>query len=158
MSKNKRRQVYWHYTTLDRYTLIYRDRLITPATGFVIPPERPAVWFSCHPHWEPTANKGIMEGGLVRTATMDEMEAAGGGLVRIGVERRHLPYGWDGYPRTSGVLTAMAEGLYWSALAVGANPRDWRISYNPVPIEQWCEVQVLVEGRWVGTARTRGAA
>lgn len=98
MQKNKKRQVYWHYTTLDRYTLIYRDRLITPATAFVIAPERPAVWFSCHPHWEPTANKGIMEGRLVRTATMDEMEEAGGGLVRIGVERRYLPHEWDGLP------------------------------------------------------------
>ena len=67
-----RTSLLWHYTTGTCFLQIVDDGMIRPATAFIAPGERPIVWFSAHPLWEPTAcrthkreratdgNKGMM--------------------------------------------------------------------------------------------------
>jgi hypothetical protein len=49
----------WHYTVRDRLRRIFGDGLIRPSTALVPAGEKPAVWFSANPDWEPSANKAI---------------------------------------------------------------------------------------------------
>src|SRR5262245_34334142 len=97
----------WHYTTYDRLLRILGDGMIRPATAHVPEGERPVVWFSFHPFWEPTATKGIVIGGVTRDATEEEM----GGLVRIGVEEQTAPYRWHQINRLSGMSSGEAKRL-----------------------------------------------
>lgn len=65
---------------------IIMDGVIRPATACIPANERPIVWFSTHPHWEPTATKAIRFGDrTIRKATFEEMARLAGGRARIGV-------------------------------------------------------------------------
>ncbi len=65
----------WHYTTGDKYELIKKSGLLLPADIGISPPERPILWFSTHPRYEPTALKPLCGAqskiwrGLAKTAT-----------------------------------------------------------------------------------------
>ena len=80
----------WHYTTADRLQGIQSTGLLLPATAGVPATERPVAWFSLHSRFEPTAAKGLIDAttGQRRTATLAEMLALCGGLVRLGMPAR----------------------------------------------------------------------
>jgi hypothetical protein len=119
--------------------------------------ERPAVWFSSRPTWEPTATKGVIDSrtGRRRTATAAEMLRAG--LVRIGVDASGLST-WLEHRQTGGISKADARQLVVAAKQVGANPGDWYVHYGPVAIQWWVRVQRWEADRWVdGVATERSA-
>jgi hypothetical protein len=47
----------WHYTTGLHLPLIRESGVLRPSGVFIGPDERPVLWFSTAPYWEPTAAK-----------------------------------------------------------------------------------------------------
>src|SRR4029077_12352964 len=80
----------WHYTTGQCAAMIIESKVLRPADCDISPREKPIVWFSANQFWELTANKGIIDGGIRRTATMEETAHHGGGLFRFGVSEERL--------------------------------------------------------------------
>jgi hypothetical protein len=70
----------------EHYNAIVKDGVIRPATEGVPPGERPAVWFSIHPTWEPTATKALRDPktGEVHRATWKEMQRHGPVRIEVG--------------------------------------------------------------------------
>ena len=139
----------WHYTVADQFESILVDHAIIPATaGVDTSREKPAVWFSRRETWEPTATKGMLDRttGHRRDATPEEMHEFG--MVRIGVDASGLTP-WLVHRNKSGITARVASSLVTSAVAVGSNPGDWFVSYEPVPRERWLRVERWDGAEWV---------
>jgi hypothetical protein len=149
----------WHYTTGRAFISIVEFGWILPATAFVPKGEKPAVWFSLNQDWEQTANKGgLEEDGTRRTLTREETCERGGGLVRFGVAVEAVPCDWNGFKKRSGIRPETARCLAARGRACGADPNEWRVSFEPVPREQWVAVDVWdrATGAWVRVAGNGG--
>lgn len=138
----------FHYTTLGRFKFIEHDGLIKPATAYVKFNERPAVWFSTHPSWEPTASKLIHTWGGVRRATIKQMIDNDGGLVRIEIAPETAPYCWREFKIRSGVSSKVIKGLVRAATEQGAKPSQWFVSFDPVPRDKWLAVEHWQGSEW----------
>lgn len=53
-----------------------------------------------------------------------------------------MPYGWEEYKRLSGVSEQMAKYLARSGREVGSNYRDWRVGFEPIPLDQWLRIEI----------------
>jgi hypothetical protein len=162
----------WHYTTGDLLASIEADGEIEPAiAGLKHGPisedlraqleeivatgvskkvplpfkERPVVWFSRRPTWEPTATKGVIDGGVRRTATIAEMVERGGDLARIGVEPAGL-FSWTYHVNKGGLSKKDARALERAAREVGAAPGDWLVHYGAVSRDRWKSVERSTDG------------
>jgi hypothetical protein len=115
----------WHYTTGEKYELIKKSGLLLPAESGVEPPERPILWFSTHPKFEPTAMKPLASAqGIIRMLTLEELRDMAGGLVRFGCPVTQLKFG-ENLRRE-----AKMQSIVWRALAkrgakVKASQGDW---------------------------------
>ena len=118
-----------------------------PATAFVEPPEIPIVWFSRSQTWERTVNKGLrLPDGTSVTLDFRGMVSHGVRPVRIGVSPETAPYDWPALRRLSGMESRMANGLVRVARELGADPRDWCGTFEPVPMEVWGDLQIYHGG------------
>jgi hypothetical protein len=140
----------WHYTIFDRFVDIVADGEIRPATAAVPNGERPIVWFSLNQHWEQTANKALRtaDGRLIGLDMQGTMEH-GRGLIRIGVRQERAPHTWRELKRLAGMGEDIAGGLVRMARRDGADPRDWRGTFDPVQRADWSTVETFVDGSWV---------
>jgi hypothetical protein len=145
----------WHYTVGVHVPSIVKDGVIRPATRFVPPGEKPIVWFSTHPDWEPTANKNWPnpDGSLIRLDRAGTAEKCGG-LERFGVADETAPYRWQALKDLSGMSRKMAQGLYDTAIRMGARPSDWWGTFDAVPRSLWIAVQVHSGGVWLDAPET----
>ena len=137
----------FHYTIGDYLPAICHAGEIRQATAWVPGSERPVVWCTTRDDWEPTANKGgVDEHGRYRGLTREETEIHGGGLVRIEVDPEAVPVRWHDFVIHSGVKRNIAKALERSARKQGSNVRDWRCSFDPIPLDNWVGVE-----RWNGS-------
>ena len=140
-------RIAWHYTIGHRFVQIVEDGFLRPTGAHIASGEKPVLWFSLHPTFEPTARKAIREGGKVRTLSMDETRELGGNLVRFGVLLAGLLVGENLRKR------ARIHPMMWQALArvgrqQGADPAQWAGSLTPVAVHD-CIVEVMgAEGAW----------
>ena len=140
----------WHYSVYPHLLSMLRDGFIKPATALVEPPELPIVWFSKSQTWERTATKDMrLPDGSSATLDFRGMLSRGVRPVRIGVSREIAPYDWPALRRLSGMESRMANGLVRVARELGADPRDWRGTFEPVPMEVWGDIQVYDGGAWI---------
>lgn len=138
----------WHYTSKDRIDTILDSEVINLATAGVPDRERPAVWLSSNPIWENTATKGVVENGIRRSVTKDEMDSLCG-LARIEVEIFSGIINWKHFKRVSGIKNSSASALESSGLNKNANPKEWFTSFKPISIDYWIKAEILVDGKWV---------
>ena len=148
-AKHQDGAICWHYTVGARLGAILASQVLRPAEHGVPQGERPVVWFSSNPDWEQTANKGMIDNGAHRSLTKDETEEFAKGLFRIGVSLKTAPHNWREYQRLSGAQQKMLRGLVASAISIGANPNDWRVSFERVPSSQWLTVEKWNGSAWV---------
>ena len=59
-----------------------------------------------------------------------------------------MPITWKDHKAEGGVPTADARRLEKAARGWGANPRDWRMSYEAVPLEQWVRIETWDGSTW----------
>ena len=91
------------YTVVEHYHKTVLDGVNRPATEKVPPGERPAVWFSIHPDWEPTATKALRDRdtGKVYRAAWTDMPQRGPAQIEVGRRRRRtdaIPYLYGSMP------------------------------------------------------------
>jgi hypothetical protein len=115
----------WHYTTGEKYELIKKCGSLLPADIGVTAPERPILWFSTHPRFEPTALKPLASArGIIRMLTMEEMRDMAGGLVRFGCPVTRLKFG-ENLRKEAKMQSIIWRSLAKSAVRVKANQGDW---------------------------------
>ena len=149
---------WWHYTTGTKFMGIVKEGRIRLADARVAIRERPAVWFSCRDGWEPTAGVGTMdENGKTRDATIAEMVADFGPLVRLEVPESVARHTWEDHRRIGGVDWRAAAALVESALAARADPDEWRLSYQDVRLSEVTCVEASEDGRTWAPVVTLGA-
>jgi len=152
--RHKRRQnperIIWHYSIGNYLPSLIASGVIRRATAGVIPPQKPVTWFSLNPTWEVTANKAPIYSDVPAHVLMDWTHRLGGGLVRIGVELRHAPFGIYDLPRVARCRRKQVEGLVRIGIRVGAYPSEWRFTPEEVPAELWKCIEIWNgEGQWV---------
>jgi hypothetical protein len=139
----------WHCTTGRNFIEIVADGAIKPAKLLIGPSERPVVWFSRNPLWEPTANKlWLASDGSLVPLDMEQTYRLCGGLVRIGVTEDVAPYNFRQLQKVARISSKMAARLRDAGIKVGANPSDWYASLEPVPREKWSAVEVWNGSHW----------
>jgi hypothetical protein len=143
----------WHYTTATKFREIARSGELRPATAYIAPGERPAVWFSTRQLWEPTAAKAFQTpDGSSRLLDMKGMHEHAG-LVRLGVTRASAPYGWREFVEQSGVPKAMALAMAKAGRRMGADPGDWYVSFDPIVEARWAAIQEWTGSKWTRVER-----
>jgi hypothetical protein len=127
----------YHYTTGLKLRSIINSGCIKPTTAKIEPHEKPVAWFSTSPTWEPTATKVPVPGkqGQIITAQ------AQSGLVRITVPATCAPYVFPQLPLIAGTSIKVCIGLLHAGLELGADPRAWRFTPEPVPVCLFREVE-----------------
>jgi hypothetical protein len=141
----------WHYTVGTNLVAILESGMLRPAIAGVPAGERPAVWFSMNPVWERTANKSwiVRATGIAYVLSREETETKGNGLFRFQVRPEAAPYSWDEFKRLSGASRQTIRQMERRARDLLALPQDWRVSFDPVPRDQWIALDVWRRERWV---------
>lgn len=160
--------IVWHYTVAVHFPKIVECGALLPVDPSHIDDratptlraemrhlygnEKAALWFSARQDWEPTANKG-------NATSRAETFEVGRGLVRFGIDETRVPFGWAYHVRTSGIRRKGARQLERAGRACGANPSDWRVSYEPIPVGE-CVVEVFnaATGEWERIQEAAAAA
>ena len=126
---------YYHYTNGHKLEPIRKAARLLPAVVGIERTEKPIVWFSSHPYWEPTATKPIQNGKSFRLPDLEELD----GLVGL---YRFVFTGNPEQLHSLGILQIRAnirsktlKGLKQVGLGFGANPEQWSGSLRPVPLE-----------------------
>ena len=134
----------YHYTTISKIDSIIKSKVILQATAnWDGNKKQQVVWLSTNPVWEETANKAIQwpNGGrtpLDRAGTAKEA----GGLVRIEVIPESAPYTFEEYVKIAKVSRKLRNSLISTAKKMGSNPDDWFISFEPVRMDDWVDIEI----------------
>jgi hypothetical protein len=139
-------EVLYHYTTVKKLRLIINSGHIRPSTARIEPHEKPVVWFSSRPTWEPTATKCPFAGKLGQLVTASVQ----GGLARVSVPPETAPYIFPQLPLIAGTKPSVCIGLLLAGLDLEADPDQWRFSLEPVPVALFREVELFDfdQDRW----------
>lgn len=133
----------WHYTVQSCLRQILAVQEIRPATAFVSATETPAVWFSTHPDWEPTATKFWQNrDGSLRSLSFWEM-AERDRPARIGPTEQLLLLNWEQFKAQSGIAPSAARKLERAGLKMGSNPYQWFAYLGPVSAQFWGAVETF---------------
>ena len=154
MHKHKRREnlerIIWHYSVGVYLPSLIASGVIRRATFGIEPPEKPVTWFSMNSTWEVTANKAPIYSSVPAKVLMDCNYGIGGGLVRIGVELRHAPFGICDLHRVSRCSRQQVDDLVRIGIRAGARPSEWRVTPKEVPAKLWKCIEIWDgEGQWV---------
>ncbi len=141
----------YHYTIGDRWECIRKDGLLKQATALVPKNERPAVWCTVSEEFDPTARKFVVDPqtGEYRALSIEETAEHGGGLVRIAIDKKHLPLDWKTFVKESGIEPKVAAGLRKRAYRQGVRISDWCCSFDAIPRENWGRVEFFQDGKWI---------
>jgi len=140
----------WYYTTVKKLDEVVRQGEIRPAKTGLSKGEKPAVWFSANPEWEPAANEPWESpDGTIERLNKDQTFVLGGGLARIGVGRDVAPHDWKAFKRLSGISSKMAKELYQAAISAGSRPVQWFATFETVPRSSWLSIEVLEGEQWI---------
>lgn len=126
----------FHYTRATNAMKIVKTGEIRPSTLWVPKWERPVVWFSSHPLYEPAALSATTEGGQIRRFTTIDELATSETPFRFEVDPDEFPLGWLAFVNMSGCARKTSRRLARIAEGWGANIQSWRISFEPVALER----------------------
>lgn len=149
-SKSQKTMRLFHYTVGTYLPNIIRDGKIKPATAWIDDGEKPAVWFTTNEDWEECCNKCWAEkDGPIRFLSKEETKIAGKGLIRIEVIPEAAPYTLEDFRLLSGISKKSYQSLRRLVRKTGANPeREWRVSFEPVEMDQWLSIEVWNGQEW----------
>lgn len=159
-SAKNRGTCYWHYTNGDAFRKILRDGAIRPLEQYLEAGARPVVWLSPEPFWEPTAEKTWSEGGKATKLDMAAMHEKLG-VYRLGVSKKTAALSWKEYKRASRSDPRVIEGFVKISREAGGEPKDWRATFDEVPLEKCLRIERFGGRKWVDASEeveTRTAA
>lgn len=140
--------IIYHYCPLTYARSILADGELRPSTDGIGARERPALWFTPRPTYEPTAVKMYKSPstGLVRQLTLDE-QADRFGLARFAVPASVAPHDWGAWVRLSRVRTADAKRMARQARDLGSDISLYRATFDAVPVDRCVDIETSVDGR-----------
>lgn len=139
----------WHYTIGERLPAIFESGELRPSDHYIKKGEKPILWFSTNPHFEPTALKGgLSADGSYRGLSVKETEQEGGGLFRFGVSLDRVT-SWPRIGSLAGMKTKIKKSLEVVGIRQGASPRQWYGSLDPIPIHEMRLEWLSDGGDWV---------
>lgn len=124
----------WHYTTGHKAEQIIASGMLMPASAYIGASEKPVVWFSMHPYFEPTARKALVGREGTSTASLEEMIDHGGGLFRFGTAPRTLLCG-EALARKARINSFTWASLKRIGREQGADPSLWFGHIGALPID-----------------------
>lgn len=133
---SRRSRIAWHYSKVFHLLRILNAEILNTTCAWD-GREKPALWFTTSPDFEPTASPG------------DEVLYSTGGAMRFGYFANRLRT-YDEWVRRCGLPRDVVELLERTAVDMGSNPRrDWLVSFHPIPVRA-CrfEVKTTAEGEW----------
>ena len=141
----------FHYTYDEHYISILRDgeiKLKSIWSGDLRRPnpdksERSAVWFSTNPDWEKSCDGKLRDGTTHYGLPMIEALQRGRHIYRIEVTPESAPYNWEDYKSMSGMSKTTIKLLEQRARQLGSDPREYRVSFQPVGWKQWVCIETL---------------
>jgi hypothetical protein len=142
----------WHYTNGLKLPLIRESGCLRPTDVGIGPAERPVLWFSTAPYWEPTSAKGWsqpFQDGPPRTLSMQENAERGEGLYRFGLPASAL-IRWPEIGKRAGIKAALRNSLMRVGRKQGANPAQWYGTFQEISIAGLA-LQQLVDFRYWAT-------
>jgi len=132
----------FHYTVVNYLPAIFERKMLMPTAKDS--EKEQAVWFSTNPEWEETANKAYHSGdGIPIQGNKWDSYKIYGGLARIEVAPEIAPYNWERYKEKSSIPTEKAQEIEAHAAECNADPEEWRVSFEPVPKDNFIRVEVL---------------
>jgi len=114
------------------------------------PLEKPAVWFSSHSRWEPTATKTFVNPltGRQEFVVFERMGPVDP-PARIEIDPSIALMRWNEFVQLSGIPPEMARDVERIARKRGANPDEWRASFNSVSFDASVTVEIHVNNQWI---------
>ncbi|WP_108445455.1 hypothetical protein [Halomonas denitrificans] len=119
--------------------------------------ERPLVWFSAHPFWEPTATKPRWIGGLLVPQTFEEYYDVFG-CVRFALpatDGRLME--WRRACKFAGIPRRARWAMESVGVEAGGDPREWFALAGPLPLEE-LKAERLEGGQWLPMTVEEGAS
>lgn len=140
-------EVAWHYTLAQFAKPIISTDFVLKAKGKV--GQLPAVWLSMNQHWDNTAATAVI--GVKADGTQEPVDIAAcfqrrGELFRFGVLAEQFPMTWAEY--RAKVSEEVASHMETSAIELGADPAEWRVSIHDIPQNQWVAVEFWDGAKW----------
>ncbi len=133
----------FHYSVARYLPQILEDNQISPSTQGFEKERWHAVWFSMNPIWEETANKMYMSSGIRIPGNKLDTHEMGKGLMRIEVIPKAAPHDWEQYKSISKMPGKLSRGIVKAAKDCGANPNEWRASFEPVSEKDWLGIELF---------------
>ena len=134
-------RILWHYTIGAYIEGILLDGHLKLTSVRIEDGERPALWFSYDPIMEPTACKGRPVPGGYQTMTMQETHDTCGGLYRLSLNPSVTTHNFTEYKTLSGISEEGYAHLVAKGKTLRANPKDWRVVFEPVSLTDIDEIQ-----------------
>lgn len=137
----------YHYTTQLHLARIKKSGLLIPNTPFA-PTERPLLWFSFAPFWEPSIDKMVVSGGRIVPLSFEMLRK------HVGCVRFLLPasdtrlLGVDEAFEHAGTRQHLKTELLRRARLDGGKPEEWRAVLTPIPLSD-LSLQSLEGDKWV---------
>lgn len=129
--------VVWFYTTLLFLQKLGQEGAIPPAPKF--DDCKPVVLLSTNSEREPMA---------FAPATMDDV-LRNGQVVRVGFHRETARHDWAAIRHIGGMPLKTAEQYEELARKLGANPQEWRASFNPLPLKERTALHQRGDHGWI---------
>ena len=159
---------YWHYTIFERFQSIVSDGMINTADTLVSREVKRVVWFSTNPCWEKTVVKIVLNnetGMKTELRSRDELfqfalscfntEISPNKVnaftpVRLEADPKkvHLR-SFQNYKKRSGDSKSVIKGLVQTAKKWGANPKEWYVVYEDIPLLNISHVQRWHSEEWI---------
>lgn len=141
----------WHYTTFDALEEIFHDGKIRCDT-IIIEGEIPCVWLSTNARWEESVRKTLYDpttGIETPALSRDGLFKAGILPIRIEINHRNVKItDWEIHCKK--IPKKIAQELEHTAQEWGANPEEWWVSYQPIPIKSFVSPIEMWDGKqWI---------
>lgn len=139
--------IVWHYTTMVHFEKIMNDGFLRPTSVYVLPPEKPVLWFSANRYCEPTALKMVTKQGRLISLTLEgQLESFG--VVRFGIDASKL-IPWNKLKGKARIDPDTVRGLIRAAKDKGSKPSDWYGTLKPINIDDCLTVEFMDKnGAW----------
>lgn len=126
----------YHYTTGNKLSPILNSSCLVPTNVMVAPHEKPVLWFSVNPRYEPTAIKLVAHGGHTHRPTVQELHQLIG-IFRFGFnvdDARLVPF--NKLSRLARISPQDIAAMIASGMRIGATPAHWTGSLVPITLSE----------------------
>ena len=134
----------YHYTVGSKVGDIMKSGYLKPSDGFLLPGEKPVLWFSKNPRFEYTSLKMIKDnenGEFINNTFEIQHELFQN--VRFVINCNPKDYGnqymmreWTEINLISNTPTVLKKSLEKSGRRMGGNPSDWCGTLNDIPLKR----------------------